>query len=65
MTTATRTVQVRIEVANPDAKLKPDMYADDLAFEHDFIDTARLLQMVHLEITQYCRDSVPNAVAKN
>ena len=28
VTTATRTVQVRIDVANPDAKLKPDMYAD-------------------------------------
>ena len=26
--TETRTVQVRIEVANPDEKLKPDMYAD-------------------------------------
>ena len=26
--TETRTVQVRIEVANPDARLKPDMYAD-------------------------------------
>ena len=28
VTTATRTVQVRIEVANPDSRLKPDMYAD-------------------------------------
>jgi Cu(I)/Ag(I) efflux system membrane fusion protein len=28
VTTATRTVQVRIEIANPDGKLKPDMYAD-------------------------------------
>ena len=36
----------------------------DLAFEHDFIDAARLLQMVHLEITQYCEDTAPAAAAK-
>ena len=36
-----------------------------LAFQHEFIDAARLLQMVHLEITQYCEDSPPSVVAKN
>ena len=37
----------------------------ELARRSDFMDAARLLQMVHLEITQYCEDSPPRALAKN
>ena len=37
----------------------------ELALQHEFIDAARLLQMVHLEVTQYCEDSPPSALAKN
>ena len=37
----------------------------EIAWQNDFLDAARLLQMAHLEVTQYCEDSPPIAVAKN
>ena len=37
----------------------------ELARQNEFIDAARLLQMVHLEITQSCEDSPRRAQAKN
>lgn len=37
----------------------------ELARRNEFMDAARLLQMVHLEITQYCEDSPRSAQAKN
>jgi len=35
-----------------------------LAAQNKFNDAARLLQMVHLEVTRYCDDARPSAVAK-
>ena len=29
----------------------------ELARQNEFMDAARLLQMVHLEVTQYCEDA--------
>ena len=37
----------------------------ELARQNEFMDAARLLQMVHLEVTQYCEDSPRSALAKN
>jgi hypothetical protein len=37
----------------------------ELARPNEFMDAARLLQMVHLEITQYCEDTPRRAQAKN
>ena len=36
----------------------------EIAYQHDFVDAARLLQMVHLEVTQYCDGNAPIAAAK-
>jgi hypothetical protein len=37
----------------------------ELARQNEFMDAARLLQMVHLEITQYCEDAPRRAQGKN
>ena len=37
----------------------------ELARKNEFMDAARLLQMVHLEITQSCEDTPRRAQAKN
>ncbi len=37
----------------------------ELARQNEFMDAARLLQMVHLEITQYCEDVPRRALSKN
>lgn len=37
----------------------------ELARQNEFMDAARLLQMVHLEVTQYCEVSPRRAQAKN
>ena len=37
----------------------------ELARRNEFMDAARSLQMVHLEVTQYCEDSPRSALAKN
>ena len=37
----------------------------ELARQNEFMDAARLLQMVHLEITQYCEDTPRRAQGKH
>ena len=37
----------------------------ELARQNEFMDAARLLQMVHLEITQYFEDAPRRAQGKN
>ena len=37
----------------------------ELARQNDFTDAAHLLQMVHLEVTQYCEDAPRRASGKN
>jgi len=37
----------------------------ELARQNEFMDAARLLQMVHLEITQYCESTPRRVQAKN
>ena len=37
----------------------------ELARQNEFMDAARLLQMVHLEVTQYCEDTTRRALGKH
>ena len=37
----------------------------ELARQNEFMDAARLLQMVQLEVTQYCEDAPRRALSKN
>jgi hypothetical protein len=37
----------------------------ELARQNEFMDAALLLQMVHLEITQHCEDTLRRAQGKN
>ena len=37
----------------------------ELARQNEFMDAARLMQLVHLEITQYCEDTPRRSLGKN